>query len=208
MDGEVVHSLLGLLDEGVAVELPGEVFDASVYFFEGLIDGHGADGDRGVADDPFAGGVDVFPGGKIHHGVGSPRGGPTHFLHFFVDGGGHGGVADVGVDFDEEVTADGHGLVLGVIDVDRNDGASAGDFTADEFGSDEVGETGSEGLAGMLVVHAIACHLGLRIDFGGTRHVVTVGGAGGVVEFRFGFGELFLQLGNFFFQAAGLGEGR
>ena len=44
MDGEVVNTLLGLFDEGVAEEIPGEVFDAAVDFLKGLVDGHGADG--------------------------------------------------------------------------------------------------------------------------------------------------------------------
>ena len=46
VDGEVVDALLGLLDEGVAVELPSEAFDLAVDLFEGLVDGDGSDGDR------------------------------------------------------------------------------------------------------------------------------------------------------------------
>ena len=64
MDGEVVDALLGLFDERVAVDFPGEVLDASVDFFQGLVDGDGADGDGGVAEDPLAGGVDVLAGGQ------------------------------------------------------------------------------------------------------------------------------------------------
>jgi hypothetical protein len=30
--------------------------------------------------------VDVFAGGKIHHRVGAPFGGPAHLFHFFLDG--------------------------------------------------------------------------------------------------------------------------
>jgi hypothetical protein len=40
-----------------------------------------------------------------------------HLLHFFFDGRGDGRVADVGIDFDQEVTADDHRLRLGVVDV-------------------------------------------------------------------------------------------
>src|SRR4051794_30685129 len=117
VDGEVVDALLGLLDQGVAVDLPGEFFGAAADFLEGLVDGDGADGHGRIADDPLAGGVDVFPGGKVHHGVGAPLGGPAHLLDFFFNAGGDGAVADVGVDFDEEIAADDHRLELGMVDV-------------------------------------------------------------------------------------------
>ena len=45
----------------------------------------------------------------------------------------HRRVADVGVDLDQEVAADGHRLQLGVVDVGRDDGAAAGDLVADEL---------------------------------------------------------------------------
>ena len=48
MDGEVVDALLGLFDEGVPEDLPGEVFGAAVDLLEGLIDRHGADGDGAI----------------------------------------------------------------------------------------------------------------------------------------------------------------
>ncbi len=85
VDGEVIDALLGLLDEGVAEEFPGEVLGLAVHFFERLIDRHGADGDGRVAQDPLAGGVDVLAGGEVHDGVGAPLGGPAHFLDFFLD---------------------------------------------------------------------------------------------------------------------------
>ena len=44
VDGEVVNALLGLLDEGVPEDLPGEVLGLAIHLFQGLIDGHGADG--------------------------------------------------------------------------------------------------------------------------------------------------------------------
>lgn len=86
VDGEVVHALLGLLDEGVPEKLPGEVLGLAVHFFEGLVDGHGADGHGGVPQDPLAGGVDVFASGEIHDGIAAPFGGPAHFFDFFLDG--------------------------------------------------------------------------------------------------------------------------
>ena len=48
VDREVVDALLGLLDQGLAEELPGDVLDDAAGLLEGLVDRDGADGDRGV----------------------------------------------------------------------------------------------------------------------------------------------------------------
>ena len=138
VDGEVIHALFGLLDEGVAEDFPSEVFDASVDLFEGLIDRHGADRDRGIADDPLAGGVDVLAGGQVHDRVGAPLGGPAHLFDLLVDGGSHRRVADVGVDFHQEVAADDHRFGFRMVDVGRDDGATGRDLLANEFGGDIV----------------------------------------------------------------------
>src|SRR5213079_1299180 len=99
--------------------------------------------------------------GQVHHGVGAPSGGPTHFLDLFFDRRGDGAVADVGVDFDEEIAADDHRLGFGMVDVSRDDGAAAGDFGADEFGGDLFGNCGAKAVAGMseseVVAGAISC---------------------------------------------------
>lgn len=138
MDGEVIDALFGLLDEGVTEHLPTEVFDSPVYFLESLVNGNGADGNRGVADDPFAGGVDILAGGEIHHGIAAPLCRPAHFFDFFVDGGGDSRVADIGVDFDEEIAADDHRLGFGMVDVVGYDGTASGHLIADEFRGDEI----------------------------------------------------------------------
>ena len=83
-----------------------------------------------MADDGFANGGDVAAGGEIHHGVGSVVNGGVQLLEFFVDVGGDGGVADVGVDLAERLDADGHGLEFGMVDVGGDDHAAAGDFIA------------------------------------------------------------------------------
>ena len=140
VDGEVIHALLGLFDEGVAEDFPGEVLGLAADFFERLINRHGADGHGRVAENPFARGVDVLAGGEVHDGVRAPLGGPAHFLDFLLDARRDGAVADVGVDFHEEVAADDHRLGFGVIDVGRDDGAAGGDFAADELGGDFGGD--------------------------------------------------------------------
>src|SRR5207249_10496820 len=80
VDGEVVHTLLRLLDEGVTIDLPGQVFGLATYLLEGLVDGDGADGHRRVADDPLPRLVDVFAAGRVHHRVGPPPRCPAPLL--------------------------------------------------------------------------------------------------------------------------------
>lgn len=63
-----------------------------------------------------------------------PAGGPHHLLHLLGDGGGDGGVADVGVDLDQEVLADDHRLGLGVAPVGGDDRPADGHLPADELG--------------------------------------------------------------------------
>jgi hypothetical protein len=86
MDGEVVHALLGLLDQGVAEELPGQVLGLAIDLFQRLVDGHRADGHRGIPHDPLARLVDVLAGGQIHHRVAAPADGPGHLVDFLLDG--------------------------------------------------------------------------------------------------------------------------
>src|SRR6478672_8562299 len=127
----VVDALLELLDEGVAVDLPGEVLALAVDLLERLVDRHRPDRDRAVADDPLARRVDVATGRQVHDRVGAPAGRPRHLLDLLLDRGGDGGVADVGVDLDQEAAADRHRLGLGVVDVGRDHRAAAGDLVTD-----------------------------------------------------------------------------
>ncbi len=85
VNGEIVDALLSLLDERVAENLPGQVFRLAADLFERLIDRHGADRHRGIANDPFASLVDVLAGGEVHHRVGAPADRPDHLFNFFFD---------------------------------------------------------------------------------------------------------------------------
>ena len=134
VDGEVVDALLALLDQRVAIDLPGEVFGPAADFFERLINRHRADRHGRIPDDPLARLVDVLAGREIHHRVGAPERRPAQLLDFLFDRRRDGGVADVRVDLHEEVAADDHRLELEVIDVGRDDRAAARDFVADEIG--------------------------------------------------------------------------
>ncbi|CEG08972.1 hypothetical protein BN961_02393 [Afipia felis] len=144
VDGEVIDALFALFNERVAVKLPGQLDRIAVALLQRLIDRHGADRNRRVAQNPFARGVDVAAGGEVHHGVGTPADCPHHLVHFLLDRGGDGGVADVGVDLGQEVAADDHRLQLGVVDVAGDDGAAARDLAAHEFRGDEQRHFGAE----------------------------------------------------------------
>ena len=133
VNGEVIDPLLRLLDERVAIDLPGQIFRAAAGLLERLIDRHRADRHGGIAEDPLARLVDFAPGREVHHRVGAPQRRPAQLLDFLVDRRADGGVADVGVDLHREVAADDHRLELGMVDVGRNDGATARDLRADEL---------------------------------------------------------------------------
>ena len=147
VDGEVVDALLALLDQRVLVDLPVELDGIAVDLLQRLVDRHGADRHRRIADDPFARGVDVAAGGEVHHGVGAPADRPHHLLDLLLDRRRHRGVADVGVDLGEEVAADDHRLELGVIDVRGNDRAAARHFRAHELRRHEGRHRCAEALA-------------------------------------------------------------
>ena len=150
VDREVVDPLLGLLDQRVAEHLPRQLFGLAVDLFQRLVDRHGADRHRRVADDPLARLVDVLAGREVHHRVGAPARRPRHLLDFLVDRRGHRGVADVGVDLHQEVAADDHRLGFGVVDVVRDDRAAARHFVADELRRDDRRDRRAEALSRML----------------------------------------------------------
>ncbi len=151
VDGEVVHPLLGLFEQGVAEQLPGEVFGDAVGLLQRLIDGHGTDGHRAVAQDPLAGLVDVAAGGEIDDCVGAPTGGPDQLLHLLFDAGGDRRVADVGVDLHQEIAADDHRLRFRVVDVAGDDGATGGHLITHKFGGDVLGKRAPKSRPGCWV---------------------------------------------------------
>jgi len=151
VEGEVIHALLGLLDERVAEQFPSEILRAPD-LLQRLVDRHRAHRHRRVAQDPLARFVDMLAGGKIHDGVATPARGPDHLLDLRRDRRSHGRVADVGVDLGAEVAADDHRLEFGVIDVGRDDGPPARDLVAHEFRRDHLRQTRAKGFARMALV--------------------------------------------------------
>jgi hypothetical protein len=85
VDREVVDSLLALLDQGLAVDLPGEILRAAANLLERLVDRHRADRHRGIANDPLARFVDVLAGRQVHYRIGAPERRPVQLLHLFLD---------------------------------------------------------------------------------------------------------------------------
>ena len=134
--GEIVHSLLALLYQCVAEQLPGQFLGPAAYLLHRLVHGHCAYGYGAVADDPLAGLVDIVSGGEVHKGVSAPFAAPYGLLYLFLDGRGGGGVADIGVDLHEEVPAYDHRLCLGMVDVGREGCPSGCYLVAHEFGGD------------------------------------------------------------------------
>ena len=149
VDGEIVHALLGLLDEGVPVQLPGEVLGHPAHLLERLIDRDGADRHRAVADDPLARLVDVLSGREIHHRVRAPARRPRHLLDLFPDARRHRGIADVRVDLHQEIAADDHRLGFRVVDVRRDDRPPRRHLVAHELGRHLLRKVRSESHARM-----------------------------------------------------------
>ena len=179
VDGEVIDALLGLFDQRVAEDFPGQVLGLAVDLLQRLVDRHRADRHGRIADDPFARFVDVLAGGQVHHRVAAPADRPGHFLDFFLNGRAERRVADVGVDLGEEIAADDHRLAFRVIDVVRDDGAAAGDFGTHEFRRDFGRDAGAEVLARVLAGeqggHFFAGFAGRPqgFDIGGAIEVLT-----------------------------------
>ena len=147
VDREVIHPLLTLFNKRVLVAFPVELDRIAVDLLQRLVDRHSSNGDRRIAQDPFARVVDIAARGEVHHRVGAPADRPHHLLDFFFNGGSDGTVADIGVDLGEEVAADDHRLEFGVVDVGRDDGAAARDLAAHEFRGDKGGQCAAELLA-------------------------------------------------------------
>ena len=144
VDGEVIDSLLGLLNECVFKYLPIEFGGVALNFFKCLIDRHSAYRDRGIAQYPATNVVNVAPRGEVHDRISTPTYGPDEFFHLFGGTGGDGGVADIGIDFDEKIASDDDGLQFRVVNICGNDGAPNRDLCPHEFWGDICGDGGAK----------------------------------------------------------------
>ena len=113
MNGEVIDSLFGLLDERIAINFPGQFFRFSTDFLEGLINGHGTDGNGRVPKDRFTGFVNILPVERSMTVSAPQRVAQTHFFDFLFDARSNGAVADIGIDLHQKIAADNHRLASG-----------------------------------------------------------------------------------------------
>ena len=147
MDGEIIHALLGLLDQRVLEHFPIELERIAPHLFQRLIDRHRADGHRRIAHDPRANVMDVAPRREVHHRIGAPADRPHQLLDLLRDARRYGGVSDIRVDLDQKIAADRHRLQFDMIDVGRDDGAAPRNLGAHEFRRHEFGDFGAEAIA-------------------------------------------------------------
>mmetsp|Transcript_39561 Transcript_39561/g.88014 ORF Transcript_39561/g.88014 Transcript_39561/m.88014 type:complete len:263 (-) Transcript_39561:381-1169(-) len=166
VDGPVVNTLLGLVQQHLLEQVPRDILHTPVSALQSLVDGHSAHGDRAVAQHPLACLLDVVAGGEVHDGVGAPDDGPLQLLNLLLNGACHGTVADVGIDLGQEVAADDSGLQLQMALVGRDDGAAAGDLTANKLRV--------QVLAGCHILHLLGDDALLGIVLLGL-HLVTTG---------------------------------
>ena len=159
MDSEVIDPLLGLFNQRIAVDLPGEFLSLAAHLLQGLINWHGTNRHGRVAQDPLTRLVDVLAGGQVHDRIGSPARGPGHLFDLFIDRGRHCGVADVGVDLHQEIPPNDHRLGLGVVDIGRNDRPSACHLVAHMLWRDALADGDELHLRGDLATSRVV-HLG------------------------------------------------
>ena len=133
MDGEVVNTLLGLFNQGVAEQRPGQLFGFAMHFFKCLVDRHRADRNRRIAQNPLAGFMDILPCGQVHYGVRSPANGPHQFVHLLFNTRRHGRISDIGIDLHQKIATNRHRLDLRMVDVGGNNGAPPGYFVTDKL---------------------------------------------------------------------------
>src|SRR3546814_21180526 len=87
----------------------------------------------------------------LHDGVGAPADRPDHLVDLGRDVAGDRAVADIGVNLDEEITADRHRLALGVVDVAGDDRAAPRNLVADKLRSDIIGAAGAPAFPSALI---------------------------------------------------------
>ena len=140
MDGEIINALFGLFNQRIGEDFPCQVLGHAADLFQRLIDGHSADGDGRIADDPFAGVVNVAARAQVHDGIRAPADRPDHLVNLSRHIRSNRAVADIGVDLDQEVTANRHRFGFRMVDIVGDDRAATGDFVADKFGRDIIGD--------------------------------------------------------------------
>ena len=73
MNCKVVHTLLGLLNQGIAINFPAKILGNAIYLLQRLINWHSSDRHHGVTNNPLPGFMDILAGRQIHHRVRAPE---------------------------------------------------------------------------------------------------------------------------------------
>ena len=133
VNGHVVHALFTLLNDGFAVDFPGQLGRVTLDLLQRLVNRHRTNRHRGVTQNPLTGFVNVLASGQVHDRVRAPTSCPHHLLHLFRDGRSHGRIADICVDLGGKTLADNHRLSLRVLVVRRNHGTTRSDLFAHNF---------------------------------------------------------------------------
>ena len=146
MDCEIIDTLLSLFDEGIAIYFPSEVFNFTVYFFKGLINGYRSHRHRTISDNPLTGLVDIVACRKVHKCVATPITAPHGLAYFLFDSGRKGGVTDIGIEFYQKITADNHRFCFRVVYVGRKHCSAGGYFITYKLRSDMAFDSKSVGI--------------------------------------------------------------
>ena len=135
VDRHVVHALPGLVLDHVEHVSGREVLDL-LDLLDRLVDRHRPDRHGARGDDRPADRVDVAAGREVHHRVGAEVDGHLQLGQLVVDVGGHGRIADVGVDLAPRLDADAHRLEaeLQMDRVGRDDHPPPRHFRPDQLG--------------------------------------------------------------------------
>ncbi|MNI42526.1 hypothetical protein D3C85_1365760 [compost metagenome] len=154
MDGKIIYALLCLLNKRIAEDFPGKVFCFSVYFFQRLVNRNRTNRHRRIADNPFAGFVDIFSGRQIHNRVSAPSTGPNGFFYLFFNGRSNCRVANISIDFHQEIPPNNHRFQFGVINVTWNYRTACSHLCPYKFGGNVIfWGIGTKAVTLVLVVH-------------------------------------------------------
>ena len=136
MDGEVVHSLLALLDQSIPEYLPRQVFCLAVNLLERLIHGNGAYRHRTIAQNPLPCLVYIVACRQVHERIAAPLAAPHGFLHLLIYARRGGRVSYIGIYLDKEVCSDNHRFGLWMVYIGGNDGPACGHLISYKFRGD------------------------------------------------------------------------
>ncbi len=91
--------------------------------------------------------MDVAAGREVHDRIRTPADGPDHLLDLLGHRRSDGGIADIGIDLDQEIAADDHRLQFRMVDVRRDDRATGGNLLPDEFARHVIRDMRAEAFA-------------------------------------------------------------